>query len=1406
MADIRLKRITVEQNQAPLNISNGKVVIEDTTLSNSAIDGALVVNGGIGIKSTSEAASATSGGALTVGGGIGIMKSLVVGKDIIQENTNNVLSIAGVSTNRLFLDNVSNKNFYISVDGVNKRFDLQDTTLSLNITSESTNSSTGALVVQGGVSINSSANNVGSTSGGALTVAGGVAIGKDLSVAMEIHCGAQNSQNSGLTIRYTDGDQLVLNGQTPNKSGIIAMNGDNMNVMNDDDIELTTSAGNIIFSNASSGNVMMRILPDSTEFDQGIVVGDTTVSSNISTGSVVFLGGQSISCTQDVTSASSGGALTVGGGVGVVKNAMVGQAVGINVLGSSVSNKLVLFQTSGSLSETHEFSGIGSENGGSLKYQVDDTTSDHIFYSATSSTTSEELFRVKGNGDVIIQGQDQPYKITGGGNLSSSLSFQGNASAAPSSINFYTSDGDGNDNNDLRVYGVGLPTNVVNSEYLKVGWDTTLGSYSIAAQNSGTGQKRELVIGSSMNNQLVLATNGSTILNGTGPSNGGNTGALRVVGGVTIQNTENSQSWTSGGALTVAGGVSIGKDGYIGEELVIGAATPHYYNINTTVDGTSDEYGVIALQSVTSKNPKLVVQGDNVGVYDAAFEMYTLGQMGESDIERIEIVSVGSDHYTLRSVSDGSGQSRFIVLEASGVTSGQFVLQTSGNIGIHTITPSYTLDVNGTLGVMGDARFSSTQTSTSVTSASIVLQGGLSISSTADATSETRGGTITTLGGASIGKNLYVGGVAKFTSTIPSTSYNSGAVLVQGGLTVQCAENVSNIGNGGALTVQGGASIGGDLWVGGEINGSGSSSSTFAYLTLTATDEAINFTTGALITFGGITIQCTTNATSVTDGGSFLVQGGGAFGGDLIIGQNQFVNGLVNIYNINQSECIRLIDELEVKRFSIDLDQISKDYIVTRYDSNATVLDESIRISSNTGVVTIGNTTSSSSSSDAAFVVKGGVSVSCTENTSGLANGGALTVAGGVSIGKGANIGGSMVIHSTTQSNDTSTGALIVAGGVGVGGNLNVQGSTIINGDLTVNGQTTSLVTTNTIVEDNVLTFNAGPSGSRNAGYVIQRFQTDNDFGSGDVVNETIGYERFDNLPDQTGVASDAVKLSASASSVNDFYVGWWVKLASGFSSNQTRKIIAYDGAQRLATLSSTWTSQNPSIGDTIYMYNRPFVGIMFNEVLDRLELGATTDDPSTQSVNLKSYIPCVAGSLLINSTTSSVNRSSGSIVVNGGVGISSTEDAVSSTNGGGLTVGGGGAIAKSLYVGNDLYISGVKMTPNSQDIFATRTFSANNGQIVAANITDFAFNNTVWGFDGYLCARFESTNVGENKYANFYLRGVNKGTTWELVQTYVGDDMGLQFDVDTNGQVRYTSPTYPNFVGLTFKWRALTN
>jgi hypothetical protein len=572
---------------------------------------------------------------------------------------------------------------------------------------------------------------------------------------------------------------------------------------------------------------------------------------------------------------------------------------------------------------------------------------------------------------------------------------------------------------------------------------------------------------------------------------------------------------------------------------------------------------------------------------------------------------------------------------------------------------------------------------------SVTLTGRISVMSSVNSVGLGSGGSLTVLGGSSIKKDAYIGGKLNVYSTEASTGYTNGSVILSGGLTITGNNSSFDSGNGGDLTVQGGGAFGGDLYIGGSINGS--NTSTFSYLTITATDDAINITSGSLVTFGGITIQTTANSSSVTNGGGLLVGGGVSVIKDVYIGGDQYNYGMFNIRS-DVNNILNFYDVLDIKGFSIDYNNSTRNFSISRYDTNSTLIEKSIDINNGNGIIRLSNTTPSTALNSAALIIEGGISVNSTKNASSLANGGSASILGGTSISKDLLVGGTVRIYSTTASNDSSTGSLVVDGGTAIKGNLNVLGNTVINGNLTVSGSTTNVESTNTTLTDNILVLNSGPAGSKDSGFTINRYQFDNDTGVGDVVNDQLYIG--DTLPLQGGVNSTEVKLSNSASASDNYYTGWWIKVVSGFNNNQVRKILAYNGTTKVATISSVWTTQNPTNGDNVYLYNKPYVGIIYNELNDRFELGGSVDAAATSgSLTFTSNIPLYVSEITMNSTKNANNVSSGSIISNGGILLLSTANSSSLTDGGSLLSLGGASISKDLIVGGGLNVSGIAVS-----------------------------------------------------------------------------------------------------------------
>jgi hypothetical protein len=187
-------------------------------------------------------------------------------------------------------------------------------------------------------------------------------------------------------------------------------------------------------------------------------------------------------------------------------------------------------------------------------------------------------------------------------------------------------------------------------------------------------------------------------------------------------------------------------------------------------------------------------------------------------------------------------------------------------------------------------------------------------------------------------------------------------------------------------------------------------------------------------------------------------------------------------------------------------------------------------------------------------------------------------------------------------------------------------------GDFNVNGKLK--------VNDSLPIFGNNPLISNNLGISLERFQTENDTGIGDVITDTSFY--IDTLPSQTGVLASQVKLSNNANNNNDYYNGFWIKFG-----NQTRRIISYSGGNKIANIKSPWAT-NPVLGDTLYFYSKRFLSMQYNETGKSTVIGYTNDKNIIELSNLqiKDFVVNSINSTRINVTDTTNN----SIISNGGM------------------------------------------------------------------------------------------------------------------------------------------------------------
>ena len=101
------------------------------------------------------------------------------------------------------------------------------------------------------------------------------------------------------------------------------------------------------------------------------------------------------------------GSLITAGGLGVAKKAFIGDTISIGtsvanaqlqLSNTTVNRKVILYETA---ANDHQYHGFGV-NAGIVRYQVDGVASNHVFYAGVTSTSSNELMRLTGGGNLQI--------------------------------------------------------------------------------------------------------------------------------------------------------------------------------------------------------------------------------------------------------------------------------------------------------------------------------------------------------------------------------------------------------------------------------------------------------------------------------------------------------------------------------------------------------------------------------------------------------------------------------------------------------------------------------------------------------------------------------------------------------------------------------------------------------------------------------------------------------------------------------------------------------------------------------------------------------------------------------------------------------------------------------------------
>ena len=158
----------------------------------------------------------------------------------------------------------------------------------------------------------------------------------------------------------------------------------------------------------------------------------------------------------------------------------------------------------------------------------------------------------------------------------------------------------------------------------------------------------------------------------------------------------------------------------------------------------------------------------------------------------------------------------------------------------------------------------------------------------------------------------------------------------------------------------------------------------------------------------------------------------------------------------------------------------------------------------------------------------------------------------------------------------------------------------------------------------------------------------------------------------------------------------------------------------------------------------------------------------------------------------------------NSSIVITNTSSCTNLTTGSTFVAYGGVSINKELFIGKQLVVKEVDITPNKEDISAERIFNAQNNVLSPDDIIGFNFSDTITkSFSAMTCVNIITTS--DEFDALYEIKGLRKRNGWIIDYKYIGDDVGINFYIKNDGQIQYTSLNNSNWLSSTIKFRALT-
>ena len=1221
----------------------------------------LVVSGGVGITDTTTSTSATTG-ALKVAGGISTEENLNVGAvtkvlsatDSTSKTTGALIVTGGVGISKNI--HALNANFEdVEADSV----DITDTTLSYNQT-------TGALKVAGGLGVAGNVHCGNLTLTGNLTVTGNTTVINANNLIVQdpiIELGKGNA--SGL-----DTGIIMNNPLTGGNKGNVAMIYDFSTSNLEIGHTLKGATDSVIVMNTSN------TLPVNINGTLGVT--GTTTSSSKTTGAVTIGGGlgvvgdihathvnfedveaDSVTITDNTTSTSATtGALKVVGGISTQENLNVG-AVAKVLSATDASSK-----TTGALIVT---GGVGiSKNIHALHANFEDVEADSVNITDTTTSTNATTGALKVAGGISTQ---KNLNVGSNAHISSNLevgtanlfvntltSNVGIGTKTPTELlDIAAVSGDHDAFIRLRSGSGGSPvteSGIKLTESTRYGWriahNANTDSLKIAHQD-----QNDAING---DNYMVFKSGGNIGIAEADP-----TSKLQVAGDVNITDTTESKLRTNG-ALIVAGGIGVAS------------------NVNTT------NLHALGTTASASKTTGTVVVAGGVGISGALYG-------ADANLENVEADSVTVTDTTV----------------SSSKTTG--ALKVAGGLGVAGAIFGNTGNFDGNITVAGDLIVSGNTTSQG--------QNSLTVS---DPTIEVGIGNVN---GADLGiimNNPLTGGNKGNVAII----YDFSASKLEIGHTLKSsADSVITMNTANTLAVN----INGDLGV-------------------TGTTDASSKTTGALIVTGGLGVAKNIHALHANfedvEADSVTITDN-TTSDSATTGALKVVGGISTQENLNVGAVAKVISATDASSKTTGALIVTGGVGISKNIHALHANFEDVEADS----VTITDTTTSDSATTGALKVVGGIStqenlnvgavakvISATDATSKTT--GALIVTGGVGISKNihalhANFedveADSVNITDTTVSSSKTTGALKVAGGLGVAANIHT--SNIYAGYDADETSYLGRAAVGFAGETNHASF-AHIDNNTAGNYALKQTE-----GGTTHVNAKAGQHIRLNINNSekarvTGAGDLKVGSNVLYVDVSETSIG--VNTAS-----PEAKLHVVGNAYVSSTTDATTTTTGALIVAGGLGIAKKIVGQHAN--FEDVEADSVTVTDTTESKLRTNGALIVAGGIGVASnvnttnlhalgTTSTLSKTTGTVIVAGGVGVSGnihalhanfedveadsvtitdTTEATSSTTGA-LKAAGGVGIAKDVYVGERAYVTGGLITNTGGVGKKTYSYSADLG------------------------------------------------------------------------------------------------